>query len=393
MTVGQDAEPTDEGNPTSVSVATTASTLPRRLVELDTPAPVVELPRLNANLARAATIADAAGLSLRPHTKTHKSVAIARRQLAAGAAGLTVSKLDELAALRAADAPSYLLAYPVVTRAKATRLVDLLQSIPADLQVGVDNPAGAAALSDAAQYAGATIDVLIEIDSGLGRCGVPPAAAADLAAALLRRPGLRLSGVFTHAGHAYRARDGAELSRIAQQEADAVRYAAGQLRAMGVACPVVSVGSTPTFLTPVDRTGITEARPGNYALLDRTQVALGVANLDQCAFSVICTVVSTGPGRAVVDGGSKVFGLDQGAHGVSLLDGYGEDPERGAMLSWLSEEHGVVADPAGRFEVGDRLRFVPNHACATANLAGHLYLVDGETVVDDVPVDAPGGGR
>ncbi|TBL33710.1 hypothetical protein EYA84_16940, partial [Verrucosispora sp. SN26_14.1] len=176
-------------------------------------------------------------------------------------------------------------------------------------------------------------------------------------------------------------------------EADAVRRAAAALRAAGTTCEVVSVGSTPTFLTAADRRGVTETRPGNYALLDRTQVALGVATLDQCALSVLCTVVSTGPGRAVVDAGSKVFGLDRGAHGVSVLDGYGEDPDRGAVLSWLSEEHGVVDDPSGRFHVGDRLRFVPNHACVAANLTRHLHFVDGDTVLETVTVAASGGGR
>ncbi|MFF0717796.1 alanine racemase [Micromonospora sp. NPDC003816] len=375
------------------AAASTSTRVPRRLADLDTPAPLVEVPRLDANLRRGAEIADRDGLALRPHAKTHKTVEIARRQLATGATGLTVSKLDELDALRPSGAADYLLAYPVVTAVKADRLVALSTTTPARMLVGLDSPAGVHALSGAAIRAGVEIEVLIEVDSGLGRCGVEPDDAADLADLVTGRPGLRIAGVFTHAGHAYAARDAVHLARTAQSEADAVRRAAAALRAAGTTCEVVSVGSTPTFLTTADRRGVTETRPGNYALLDRTQVALGVATLDQCALSVLCTVVSTGPGRAVVDAGSKVFGLDRGAHGVSVLDGYGEDPDRGAVLSWLSEEHGVVDDPSGRFRVGDRLRFVPNHACVAANLTRHLHFVDGDTVLETVTVAASGGGR
>ncbi|MGC5052416.1 alanine racemase [Micromonospora sp. DT48] len=371
----------------------TPTRVPRRLADLDTPVTLVEVPRLAANLRRGADVADRDRLALRPHAKTHKTVEIARRQLSTGAAGLTVSKLDELDALRPAGATSYLLAYPLVSTVKTARLVELVAGTTARILAALDGPAGADALSAAATRAGITLDVLIEIDSGLGRCGVAPNVAADLAQMAASRPGLRIAGVFTHAGHAYGARDTAELARAAQQEVDAVRHAARDIRAAGTTCEVVSIGSTPTFLTRADRRGVTETRPGNYALLDRTQVALGVATLDQCALSVLCTVVSTGPGRAVVDAGSKVFGLDRGAHGVSLIDGYGEDPERGATLTWLSEEHGVVSDPSGRFAPGDRLRFVPNHACVAANLTRQLYFVDGDAVLDTVAVAAAGGGR
>ena len=379
--------------PMSTESTVDKSDLPASLDDLDTPALVVDARRLEANVARAADVADREGLLLRPHAKTHKSLYLARRQVACGAAGLTVSKLDELAVLRDAGAASYLLAYPVVTAAKAARLVSLVRTTPSTLQVGVDSVVGARVLSSAATAADTVVEVVIEVDCGLRRCGVRPEEAAALAEAIAHMPGLRLAGVFTHAGHSYRAGSAAELSRIAAAEAAAVRLAAEGIRSAGIPCPVVGVGSTPTFLTPADRTGVTETHPGNYIFLDRTQVALGVATLDQCALSVVATVVSVGSGRAVVDAGSKVFGLDQGAHGVSLLTGFGEDPDRGVVLSWLSEEHGVIVDPGTRLAVGDRLRFVPNHACVTANLAREMYLVEDDQVLRRITVDAPGGGH
>ena len=162
-------------------------------------------------------------------------------------------------------------------------------------------------------------------------------------------------------------------------------------------CPVVSVGSTPTVRVSGAVAGVTEVRPGNYVFCDRMQVGLGSARLEDCALSVLVSVISRpSPERVVVDGGSKTFALDLGAHGNTALQGYGFDAARGLQLERLSEEHGVLRLPPelqGEVGVGDRLRFVPNHACTTANLAETLFGIRDGRVVELLPVLVRGGGR
>ena len=362
------------------------------LTTLDTPTVVVDLDRMEDNIVRIASLAADQGLLLRPHVKTHKSVAIGRLQLDAGADGLSFAKLDELAAFSSLEAQSFLVAYPIVTPLKARRTAELQRLIRSRLQVGVDSFAGARVLSEAATMSGQRMNVLLEVDCGLGRCGVAPTEAGNLAVVVDQLPNITVDGVFTHGGHAYKSSSEAQLRRSAEDEVEAVIAAVRQIQRVGVSVDTVSIGSTPTFMQPVDRRGVTEVRPGNYVFFDRTQVSLGVATEEQCALSVLCTVVSIHGDRAIIDAGSKVFGLDRGAHGVASLDGYGVDQERGFVLSWLSEEHGVIEDGSG-LDVGDRLRIVPNHACSTANLAEQLVMVRGERVESCASVDARGGGR
>ena len=263
------------------------------------------------------------GVALRPHFKTHKSVAIARRQLAAGAVGITVATLDEVEALvdGGVDAP-ILLAFQTVAAPKLDRAIRLAARVP--LTLAVDGPDGAARLAAAAGAVGLTVDVWIEIDSGLRRCGVLPADAPALARSVAGHPELRLSGMFTHAGQSYTARDRTEVAAIAAAEAAAVVDAATATRAIGIPIETVSAGSTPTAGFLDGSGGLTEIRPGTYVFYDALQVALGSAGADQCALSVAATVVSRpAPDRAVVDAGSKTMGLDKGAHSSDLLDATG----------------------------------------------------------------------
>lgn len=360
------------------------------LDELDSPAVVVDLDRLERNIAAMGERAAAWGVALRPHIKTHKSRGLTRLQLAAGAAGVSAAKLDEAAAM-AEVCDDVFVAYPVATGEKAARAADLAARL-GSLSVGLDHGDGIAPLAAAARQAGRPLRVVIEVDCGLGRCGVDPSDAGALARLALGTGVLEVAGVFTHAGQAYRGSGIDDVVAAATAEVAAVRIAAETLPELGVD-PVVSVGSTPTSLVDVDRAGITEIRPGNYVFLDRTQVHLGVARLDQCALTVVATVVSTHAGRAVIDAGSKVFALDRGGHGSASLDGYGIDVGTGITVSWLSEEHGVIDDRAGRLRVGDRLRFVPNHACVVTNLATSIVGIRHDAVEATFTIDAPGGGR
>ncbi len=359
---------------------------------IDTPALLVDLDRLETNVGWMADQARSVGLALRPHVKTHKSAEIAKRQLAAGAVGITVAKLDEAEALvdGGVTAP-ILLAFQIVAEPKLDRAVRLASRVP--LTVAIDSAEGAASLSAAARSVGLRIDVWIEIDSGLLRAGVLPADAPALARAVNGLEGVRLKGMFTHAGQSYAAGSPAEVEAIAGLETRAVVDAAMATRAIGIPIESVSAGSTPTARFLRADTGLTEMRPGTYVFYDELQVALGTTTADHCALSIAATVVSRpAPDRAVIDAGSKTLGLDRGAHSSSLLTEFGRVLETDGALVRLSEEHGVLSIPSGSpLAIGDRVRIVPNHVCSATNLGRRFYGLRGSEVVEVITIDAAGG--
>ena len=365
----------------------------RSLDALDTPAIIVDLNRLERNIAAMAQLASAANVALRPHAKSHKTAAIARRQMAAGANGITVAKLDEAEAYLATGIDDIFVANEVAGAHKWRRTAALQQR--GRVAVGVDSLHLVNGLADAARSSGVTIPVLIEIDTGLHRAGLEPdGSVTELAAAIARcGQSLQLRGVFTHAGHAYGAHNRTDLERIGRAEADGAVEAASRIRQRGIECPVVSVGSTPTIRAVGALPGVTEIRPGNYVFFDRMQVGLGVATPQDCSQTVLATIISRpAHDRTVVDAGSKTFALDKGAHGLEALEGFGQDVAHGLILNRLSEEHGVIDAQPARVAVGDRLRFLPNHACTVANLADVLIGVRDEQVVEIMPVLVRGGG-
>jgi D-serine deaminase-like pyridoxal phosphate-dependent protein len=368
--------------------------MPHSIDNLDTPAVLVDLDRLEHNIARMAQLAADAGVSLRPHTKSHKTVGIARRQLAAGSTGITVAKLDEAEAFLQEGVRDIFVANELAGRHKWQRAAALQQQ--GSVAVGIDSLAGARGLSEAAIQRATRIPVLIEVDTGLHRAGLTPGhAVADLAEQVAALPGVALRGVFTHAGHAYGASSRAEVERIAHDEARGVLDSADAMRTRGVACPVISVGSTPTICAAGAVAGVTEIRPGNYVFFDRMQAALGVTSRETCSQTVLATVISRPtPERIVIDAGSKTFALDKGAHGLETLAGFGEDVQYGLVLERLSEEHGILTSPSDAdLPVGTRLRFLTNHACTVANLAEVLYGVRNDVVEEVFPVLVRGGGR
>ena len=369
--------------------------LGRQLEQLDTPALLVDLDRLERNVARMATFAREHGVALRPHAKSHKSAAIARRQVDAGAVGLTVAKLDEAEAFLDAGFTDLFIANEVVGPRKWERLVRLAQR--GTVAVGIDDASVAASIASAARAIGAKVDLLIEIDSGLHRAGVLPGdPALRLAESITELEGVRVRGVFTHAGHAYAARSLDELRSIGESEGASVVETAELLRRHGIACPVVSVGSTPTAPISGAVPGVTEIRPGNYVFYDRMQIGLGSASASDCALSVLATITSRPTAdRVIIDAGSKTFALDRGAHGIESVQGFGEDVVHGLVIDHLSEEHGIIVRTDGESNpaVGERLRLLPNHACTTANLADCMFGVRDGRVEELLPVIARGGGH
>jgi len=380
---------------------------------LSTPCLLVEQRRLHRNLARMQDLADTNDVALRPHIKTHKSVALAQRQKTRGAAGFTVATVAEAETLIEADADDVRIAYPVTGRDKHERLA--AQRDRARLSCTVDTAAGAEQASAVHAAHGSALDVLMEVDVGHGRCGVTWTdvdAATRLAHRIVDLPGLRLVGILTHAGQAYDGpaddeAEGAALRRAARNERDRMLSIAAHLADGGVSGVepgrfAISVGSTPTMAafenTERDGFRVTEIRPGNYVVHDAIQVALGAAPLADCGLTVLTTVVSVkerfdGPDRAFVDAGKKVFTTDTGygtdGYGIVLEEPETMTPRSDLRVSHLSEEHGWLEGPgAARLEVGQRLRIVPNHACVTIANRPRLHVVDGPTGVDTWPVDA-----
>jgi D-serine deaminase-like pyridoxal phosphate-dependent protein len=339
---------------------------------LATPCAVVDLDVLERNIARMSATAREAGVRLRPHAKTHKSPQIARLQRAAGAWGLSVAKVGEAEVFADAGFDDLFVAYPVVGEDKGRRLLALADR--ARLAVGADSLEGARTIARPFRAASRSLDVLLKIDVGYGRVGVSPQRAVEVARGIADQPGLHLRGVFTHAGHCYAAETKAAVDAIAREEGERVAAVAVALRDAGLPVGEVSVGSTPTARQAMRVPGVTECRPGNYVFHDASQVALGTCGVEDCALSVLATVVSTpAPERAVVDAGSKTLSSDPLR---PRSGGYGQILGTASRIVRLSEEHGVVAVASGdTFRVGQRVRILPNHACVVANLHDRLVGV------------------
>lgn len=363
---------------------------PLLLASLSTPAVVVDLDVLERNIARMAARAREAGVRLRPHAKTHKCPEIGRMQRAAGAWGLSLAKVGEAEVFVDAGFDDVFLAYPIVGEDKGRRLLAL--SDRARLAVGVDSLAGARTLAEPFRAAGRTLEVLLKVDVGYGRVGVLPEQALELARAVAELDGLRLRGAFTHAGHGYLAQSPAGVEDVARLEGERLVETAERLREAGLAVDEVSVGSTPTAARAMRAAGVTECRPGNYVFHDASQVALGTCGIEDCALTIVATVVSVpAPDRAVLDAGSKTLSSDPLR---PTAGGHGQILGRASRLEKLSEEHGVVAVAAGEtFRVGERVRVLPNHACVVANLHERLIGVSGERVETILEVAARGRVR
>jgi D-serine deaminase-like pyridoxal phosphate-dependent protein len=353
--------------------------------DLDTPCLVVDIDCLERNVAVWQATAEAAGKRLRPHMKTHKTVEIARMQLDAGAAGITVAKVAEAELYVDAGFDDVVIAYPVAGAAKWARIAALAGR--ARIAVNVENPTAARGLSDAATAAGAALGVWLDVDSGLGRCGVPAGRRDDLLALgrLVRElPGLRLEGVTTYRGLGFQGADAVDPRQAGRDEGELLVDLATALDVTEIAA-----GSTPTGRGVAEVGGVTEVRAGTYAFNDLMQLRWRSAAESDLALSILVTVVSINrDGRLTVDAGSKTFS----GH-VVLSDGHGRVVARSiegdVVLDGLTEEHGV-GRCSRQVEVGDRLRFVPVHVCTTVNLSDELHAVRGDRVEAVWPVAARG---
>jgi len=349
------------------------------LYDLPTPSLLLDLDRLEANLAFMRDRAAALGVRLRPHVKTHKCVEIARMQRSAGATGITVSTLEEARVFADEGFPDITWAFPLnLTRVdEAAELADVV-GVTVDSDEAVD----------ALESAGRPFSVWLEVDCGYGRTGVDPS--SDRGLALARRisdsASLRLAGCLTHSGHAYHAASPQRIVEIAEQERLVMVELAARLDREGVDPGILSVGSTPAMSLARSLEGVDEARPGNYALYDYTQTRLGTCGAERCALTVLSTVVSSTPSaaRSVSDAGALVLSKDLGPdapphYGRLFRDVDDLTLDDAARVTSVSQEHAILSDCR---PVGTRVRILPNHACLTVAQFDHFTVVRGNQVMD-----------
>ncbi|WP_240232006.1 D-TA family PLP-dependent enzyme [Devosia lacusdianchii] len=346
--------------------------------ELDTPAVLIDIDRVEANLKRAQDFADGHGLKLRPHIKTHKLPRFAKRAIELGAVGITVQKLGEAEVMADAGITDMLLTFNIIGAAKLARLKALNERVT--IRVVADSGECVAGLADTFAGSARPLGVLVECDTGMGRCGVQtPAAALALARTIMASPGLEFHGLMTYpAAGKYKA------------AAAWLAEAKTLFDAAGIAMPVITTGGTPD-IWHADEAGVaTEYRPGTYIYMDRSQVAAGAASYDDCALTVLATVVShPTSGRAIIDAGSKALTSDLlGLVGHGYIPAYPE-----AKIVGLSEEHGtldVSAYADGGPKIGEQIAIIPNHCCPVTNLFDRVHLVRGGELVETVAVVARG---
>lgn len=341
------------------------------------------------------------GVRMRPHSKTHKSPVIARWQIEKGAVGICCAKLGEAEVMADAGIEDIRLPYPL-NPVNASRVAALMDTTR--ISFIVDHMEVARGWSDAMVAAGRVADILVKVDVGFHRCGINPASdATRFVTAIGALPGLKLRGLLAHAGHGYHASSDDHLRQIADDEARTLRELADAVRKNGVAIEEISTGATPTARYSLEQDGVTEFRAGNYVFFDRTQVGLGAATYDDCALTVLATVVSKpADERIILDCGSKTLTSD-GARGFQPVRGHGDiftnifategaRPDTDLVVERLSEEHATVRVESGQtgLEPGHRIRVLPNHSCVVTNLVDQVWLVDGETVIQPLEVAARG---
>lgn len=353
---------------------------------VETPVGIVDLGRAEANARRVVEYCDRHGLRWRPHIKTHKSTRIARMQLEAGARGLTVATPRE-AEVMATVCDDLLLAYPPVGASKIDRILSLPASVR--LSVALDSVEALQPLARAAADRGREVDVLVELDAGLGRVGVAgPGEATELAAAVRDAGGVRYAGVLFYSGH-LRA-PGPERERGMARLGDFLNSVYEALAAEDLGPEVVSGGTSPTLWSSHRIPGLTEVRAGTCIYNDRDQVAAGSASPDDLAYSVLATVVSTSvEGRAAIDAGSKALSRESRA-GDGTFGALLDRPE--VRVVALSEEHGMLDLTATdwRPRVGDRVRVVPDHVCVSVNLQDRVVVLRDDEDPATWPLEARG---
>ena len=358
-----------------------------------TPSLVVDIATVDRNLSRMQQYCDTHHLRLRPHTKTHKSIRMAERQIAIGSKGLTVAKVGEAQQMSAASSDLFI-AYPTVGNQRLKRLERLARQIKqmpgGRISIGVDSEDAAQQLADVGQRSCLPIGIMVDLDVGFHRTGMESSQQAiDLCIWVSRQAGLEFRGLMCFPGHILPT---ASQDSWAQYH-DSIATVVERLKGHGIEVPIVSGGSTPTAKESHRNPILNEIRPGTYIYNDINEVALGVASIDDCAARIAASVVSVpSKNKFILDSGSKTLSSDRNC--VDPDGGFGrvlEYPQ--AKITRLSEEHGEVVLPENytgpRPGVGDRLWVIPNHICVCVNLQNSFFVYD-QGHLEELPVDARG---
>ena len=350
--------------------------------ELPTPCVLIDMNRLDQNLNVMEQRIQKLGSSLRPHVKTHKVVELARRQVRDFAGGITVSTLAEAEHFAQCGFKDITWALPL-PQSQLKRALKLSKSI--QLNLLIDHPVTLTFLEEELKSCNQSAFVFLKVDCGYGRAGVLPDSnqALLLAQKMHKSPHIEFSGLLTHAGHSYDCRSKDELKGISKQERNSVLRLASRLRQANIPVPCISIGSTPTMSVVQNLDGIDEVRPGNYVFFDRAQVNIGACQLENIAMSVLSTVIGVYPERKeiLIDAGGIALSKDEGP-GLSknkyglVVDVISQKPLYQCDLHALSQEHGKIKYTSEKppFNIGDRIRILPNHSCMTA-AAHHIFFL------------------
>jgi D-serine deaminase-like pyridoxal phosphate-dependent protein len=350
-----------------------------KLTDLITPVALIDLPRMQHNIERMQAQVTSLGATFRPHVKTSKCIQATEAQIQAGAQGITVSTIKEAEQFFAAGIEDILYAVGLAPNKLAAAAALLHKGC--DLKVLTDSVQSAQAITAFGKENGLCFKVLIEIDTDDHRSGIKPESGALLAVALaLESPACEIVGVMTHAGSSYDLDTPEALIAMAEQERSGCVRAAERLRQAGFACPIVSIGSTPTALSAKNLEGVTEVRAGVYVFFDLVMHNVGVCTKNEIALSVLTSVIGhqEEKGWAIVDAGWMAMSRDRGTQKQNTDFGYGQvcdlsgEVLEGYTISGANQEHGIISragdldlDIAQRFPIGTQFRILPNHACAT----------------------------
>jgi len=332
------------------------------VLELDTPALLIDLDVMESNIRRMADYFNTKKAKLRPHVKTHKTPIIAQKQLDAGAIGITCAKLGEAEVMNQWRIEGILLANEIVGSLKISRLVSLAKY--SRIIVAVDRKENASDISKAAEQKGLAIDVVVEIDVGLNRCGVLPDEACELVGAIRSMSGLRFRGLMGYEGHCVFISNRDERRRMTEESLSKLMFAKDIVEKSGQNVEIVSAGGTGTYDITGEYPGVTEIQAGSYVLMDGRYKALNLGF--DCALSLLTTVMSKRGNRIVVDAGTKTCSTEKGL--PTVLD------VPGATVLKLNEEHGIIELPQdSHISVGDKMQLIPMHGDTTINIHDHYY--------------------
>ncbi len=358
--------------------------------ELNTPVIVIDEDQTLKNIKKEAALIQEAGCSLRPHIKTHKDPYWAKKQLEAGAVGITVAKLGEAEVMAEGGIDDIFMAYPLIGPEKIQRAIKLSRKIRRFI-ISTDSLTAAKTISSAAVSAGICFETRCEIDTGMRRTGIPYSSAPETIRSISQLPGLKVTGIFTFRGALLDGTPTHNLIAAGHQEGKMMVEMAKKLHCMGVDIRDVSAGSSPTGIACAQIPGVTEVRPGTYIYNDAMQIHYGRCTENECSALIAVTVVSRpSADLAIIDGGVKVFAADAPLMTPPYcFDRYGICVGHpGIRLTRLSEEHGMAdLDPGEDPQIGDILYFIPNHICTSINLMDSVVLkhVDGSYEIIAVP--------